>query len=123
MRTVGLVAAGGVAGALARYGLGRTFPTAPGAFPWTTFAINVVGCLLIGILISIVGTHPVWRPLLGTGVLGGFTTFSAYAVDAERLLHAGQAGVALLYIGGSVITALLATYAGHRIGDAVRGES
>jgi CrcB protein len=123
VRTVGLVAAGGIAGALARFGLGRAFPNAPGAFPWTTFAINVVGCLLIGILISIVGTHPVWRPMLGTGVLGGFTTFSAYAVEAERLLQIGERGVALLYIGGTVITALLATYAGHRIGDAVRGES
>jgi fluoride exporter len=123
VRTVGLVAAGGVAGALARYGLGLAFPNAPGAFPWTTFGINVLGCLLIGILISIVGTHPVWRPMLGTGVLGGFTTFSAYVVEAQRLLHVGQTGVALLYIGGTVITALLATYAGHRIGDAVRGES
>lgn len=123
MRTVGLVAAGGVAGALARFGMGRAFPTALGAFPWTTFAINILGCLLIGVLISVVGTHPVWRPLLGTGVLGGFTTFSAYVVDAERLLHLGRTGTALLYLGGTVITALLATYAGHRIGDAVRGQS
>ena len=122
MRTVGLVAAGGVAGALARYGMGRAFPVAAGAFPGTTFAINVLGCLLIGVLISIVGTHPVWRPLLGTGVLGGFTTFSTYVVEAERLVHFGKTGTALLYLGGTLITALLATYAGHRIGDAVRGE-
>lgn len=120
MRTVALVAAGGMAGALARFGLGRAFPTSAGAFPWTTFIINVVGCLLIGILISIVGTHAVWRPMLGTGVLGGFTTFSAYVVDAERLLHNGNAAAALLYLGGTLVTALLATYAGHRIGDAVR---
>lgn len=123
MRTVGLVAVGGVAGALARFGTGRVLSTVPGGFPWSTFTVNVVGCLLIGVLISVVGTHPVWRPLLGTGVLGGFTTFSAYVVDAERLLHLGKTGTALLYLGGTVITALLATYAGHRIGDAVRGDS
>jgi CrcB protein len=112
-----------VAGALARYGLGLAFPTAAGAFPWTTLAINVSGCLLIGILISIVGTHPVWRPLLGTGVLGGYTTFSAYVVDAERLLDHGRTGTALLYLGGTLVAALLATYAGHRIGDAVRRDA
>jgi CrcB protein len=123
VRTVALVAGGGVAGALARYGLGLAFPTAIGAFPWTTFAINVSGCLLIGTLISIVGTHAVWRPLLGTGVLGGFTTFSTYVVDAERLLDGGRTGTALLYIGGTVVTALLATAAGHRIGDAVRRDT
>ena len=81
------------------------------------------GCLLIGTLISIVGTHAVWRPLLGTGVLGGFTTFSTYVVDAERLLDGGRTGTALLYIGGTLVTALLATAAGHRIGDAVRRDT
>lgn len=123
VRTVGFVAIGGVAGALARYGLGMAFPTAPGAFPWTTFAINVSGCLLIGILISVIGTHAVWRPMLGTGVLGGYTTFSAYVVEAERLLHHGKVGTALLYLGGTLVAALLATAAGHRIGDAVRRDS
>jgi fluoride exporter len=122
-RTVTLVAAGGVIGALARYGLGLAFPVAPGAFPWTTFAINVSGCLLIGLLISLVGTHPALRPLLGTGVLGGYTTFSTYIVDAHRLLRLDETGLALLYLGGTVVSALLATYAGHRLGDAIRGES
>ena len=117
-----MVAVGGVAGALSRYGLGLAYPTAPRAFPWTTFAINVGGCLLIGVLISIVGTHPVLRPLLGTGVLGGFTTFSAYVVDAQRLLHHGEPAKAVLYLGGTLISALAATYAGHRIGDVLRRE-
>ena len=122
-RTVGLVAVGGVAGALARYGLGVAFPVAPGAFPWTTYAVNVAGCLLIGVLISIVGTHPVLRPFLGTGVLGGFTTFSTYIVDIHGLLRLAEPGLALLYLGGTVVSALLATYAGHHLGDAIRGES
>jgi fluoride exporter len=122
-RTVALVAVGGVAGALARYGLGAAFPVAPDAFPWTTFAVNVSGCLLIGVLISIVGTDPVLRPFLGTGVLGGFTTFSTYIVDIHRLLRLGQPSLALFYLGGTVVTALLATYAGHRLGDALRRES
>lgn len=120
MRTVALVALGGLAGALARYGLTTAFPNPRAGFPWTTFAINVTGCLLIGLLISLVGTHKVLRPLLGTGVLGGYTTFSTYVVEAERLLHNGKAGTAGLYLAGTVVSALLATYAGHRIGDALR---
>jgi fluoride exporter len=121
-RTVALVAVGGVVGALARYGLGVAFPTAPGRFPWTTFAVNVSGCLLIGVLISVVGTHQVLRPLLGTGVLGGYTTFSTYIVDIHRLLRLDETGTAMLYLGGTVVTALVATYAGHRLGDVMRGE-
>ncbi|WP_211240722.1 fluoride efflux transporter FluC [Hamadaea tsunoensis] len=111
-RTCGVVAIGGVAGALARYGLGVLIPTRPDAFPWTTFAINVLGCLALGALVPLVGTHAVLRPLLGTGVLGGFTTFSTYMVDIQRLVRHGEPELAAAYLAGTAILALSAAYLG-----------
>lgn len=84
---LGAIAAGGVLGGLARAGVQAAFPYAPTGFPWATFGINLTGCLLIGVLMAVIGArpvHPLVRPFLGVGVLGGFTTFSAYAVDAQR---------------------------------------
>src|SRR5437763_10088263 len=87
---VGVIAAGGALGALARYGVSLALPTQPGHFPWGTFAINVVGCALIGVLMVLImevwSAHRLLRPFLGVGVLGGFTTFSTYAVDLLGLL-------------------------------------
>ena len=109
------VAVGGVAGAFARYGAGRAWPTHHGNFPWTTFAVNLLGCALIGVLLVLVTergpVHPLWRPLLGTGVLGGFTTFSTYAVDLQRELADGRAGQVLGYGAGTLIGAVLAVAA------------
>jgi fluoride exporter len=111
-----VVAAGGVLGALARYGLGVAFPRQPTGFPWATFGVNVSGCALIGVLVVLVTeafpAHPLLRPFLGTGVLGGYTTFSTYVVDAERLVHAGAPGTALAYLGGTLAGALVAAYLG-----------
>ena len=78
------VAVGGSAGSAARYEVALLLPHDAGTgVPWATLAVNAVGCLLIGVLIVLVeGRHPLLRPLLGVGVLGGFTTFSTYAVDA-----------------------------------------
>jgi fluoride exporter len=111
-----VVAAGGVLGALARYGLGVAFPGRAGGFPWATFAVNVSGCLLIGVLVVLVtevwAAHRLLRPFLGTGLLGGYTTFSTYVVDTTRLAGAGAAGTALAYLVGTMAAALLATYLG-----------
>jgi CrcB protein len=113
---LGAISAGGVLGALARYGLGVAWPHAPGAFAWSTFAINVTGCLLIGMLM--VGVTELWahrrlvRPFLGVGVLGGYTTFSTSVVDAQQLIGAGAPGVALLSLAGTALGALLAVWAG-----------
>ncbi|CAM5350095.1 Putative fluoride ion transporter CrcB [Streptomyces microflavus] len=87
-RVLGAVAAGGALGALARYGALVLWPTADGGFPWTVFAVNVSGCALIGVLMVLTVergrvTHPLVRPFLGVGVLGGFTTFSTYAADVR----------------------------------------
>lgn len=114
---VGAVALGGALGALARYGVGVAWPHGDGAFPWSTFAINVAGCLAIGVLLVLITEvagrpHRLARPFLGTGVLGGFTTFSTYAVDAERLIAGGQVPLALAYLFGTLAAALLAAQAG-----------
>jgi CrcB protein len=109
------VSVGGVLGSLARWGAGLAWPTPPGGVPWTTLSINVLGCLLIGVLIAAVHRrprHPLLRPFLGTGVLGGFTTFSGYTVDAVRLLQHGSAGPAAVYLGGTLLGALAATWIG-----------
>ncbi|TCC31108.1 CrcB family protein [Kribbella speibonae] len=112
---LGAIAVGGAIGAAARYLVGLGWPTPPGGFPMSTLVINVVGCGLIGILMVVVTDvlprHRLLRPLLGTGVLGGFTTFSTYAVDIQRLVTGGNAGIALLYLAGTVVGALLAVRA------------
>ncbi|WP_372442645.1 fluoride efflux transporter CrcB [Streptomyces pactum] len=113
-RVVIAVAIGGGIGTAARYGASRLWPTPPEAFPWTTFAVNAVGCAAIGVLLVLIvetGTaHPLVRPFLGTGVLGGFTTFSTHAVDVQRLTEAGRTGTALGYLAATVLTALTAVW-------------
>ena len=107
-----VISAGGVLGALTRYGLGDAWPHQPGAFPWTTWAINVSGCLVIGMLsVWIARFRPhqrLLRPFLGVGFLGGYTTFSTAMVD---VLQAPTAtGVAYLF--ATLLGALLAVWAG-----------
>jgi CrcB protein len=113
---LGVVTAGGVLGALARYGIGLAVPHKPAGFPWATFAINVSGCLLIGVLMVLVTDvwpgHRLLRPFLGTGLLGGYTTFSTYVVDAQHLLGAGAARTALVYLVGTLLAALVAVQLG-----------
>ena len=107
------VAVGGAVGALARYGLGRAFPVATGSFPATTLVINLTGAFLLALLVGVLarrpGLDPVWRPLLGTGVLGGYTTFSTFAVDADRLGSTGHPGLAVAYVAATLLGGALAT--------------
>lgn len=111
-----VIAAGGALGAMARFQAGRIWPTATGVFPWTTLTVNVIGCLVIGVFMVAVteiwSVHRLLRPFFGTGVLGGFTTFSTYGVDIERLVNGGHAGVALSYLAATAVTALVAVSAG-----------
>ncbi|MER6638189.1 FluC/FEX family fluoride channel [Streptomyces microflavus] len=116
-RVLGAVAAGGALGALARYGALVLWPAADGGFPWTVFAVNVSGCALIGVLMVLTVergrvTHPLVRPFLGVGVLGGFTTFSTYAADVSGLLVRQELAVALAYMAATVVAALAAVWAG-----------
>ena len=118
------VAVGGSAGATARYGLGLVFPDHAGGFPWTTFVINVTGCLAIGVLAGILDghrvVHPLVRPLLGAGFLGGYTTMSTYADQTRALLVAGRWAVAAAYVIGTLAAALPAVWLGLRIVDRLR---
>ncbi|MDH2425983.1 CrcB family protein [Sphaerisporangium sp. TRM90804] len=117
--TLAAVSAGGALGALARHGITAAFPAPPGAFAWATFAVNVSGCLLIGALMAAVTdvwrAPPLARPFLGVGVLGGYTTFSAYVADVQRALSAGRPGTALAYLAATLVTALAAVWAGDAI--------
>lgn len=112
-----LVALGGAAGSMLRYatGLGATRLLGPG-FPWGTLIVNVAGSFVIGLFVEAIarrfGASEPARLLLVTGFLGGFTTFSSFSLDAAALIERGQAGLALLYMGGSVILSLAAVFAG-----------
>jgi fluoride exporter len=123
VRLMSAISAGGVLGALARYGVQAAHPHPPGGFDWAVFAINVSGSLLIGIIGVLIAssprTHRLVRPFLVTGVLGGYTTFSAYIVDIERALAAGAPRTALLYGAVTLVAALAAAWCGMWLGDAV----
>ncbi len=109
------VAAGGALGSAGRWLVSETVPSV-GGFPWPTFLVNVTGALLIGVLMvavtDVVTGRPLLRPFLGVGLLGGWTTFSAYALEARDLLATGAPGLAVTYVLGSVVAGLLATWAG-----------
>ena len=107
-----LIAIGGGLGSIARYGLGNAWPDAGHTLPFTTLGINLLGSFLLGALV--VAVTETWaapellRPFLGTGVLGGFTTFSTLAVQTQDL----PAADAVLYLGTSVVGGLLLSLAG-----------
>lgn len=113
---VAAVAAGGAAGALLRYAAGQLAPTPRGGFPVTTLAVNLVGAFALGLLVELLvvrGTPTHWaRPLVGTGLLGGFTTFSTMTVETARLAGAGQVAAASAYIVVSVVGGVAAAWAG-----------
>ncbi|MFF9901463.1 fluoride efflux transporter FluC [Streptomyces longispororuber] len=111
---VAAVAVGGAAGAAARYGAAVLWPPAAGAFPWTTLLVNAVGCAVMGafmVLVTDLWTpHRLVRPFFGTGVLGGFTTFSTYAVDVQRLIEDGRAVTGLGCLALTPLIALAAVW-------------
>lgn len=114
---LGVVALGGALGALARYALTTAYPDGGSGFPWTTFAINVTGSLLLALLPALpwVRRHQHLPALLGTGVLGGYTTMSAYAEQSRALVDAGRAGTAALYVVGTLAACLVAVAAADRL--------
>ena len=114
-----LVFVGGGLGAMARHGVNRAGLALLGpGFPWWTLAVNVIGSFLIGLLAGLFGAMETGhnaRLFLTTGFLGGFTTFSAFSLDALTLWERGAAVEAGLYVGGSVIASLIAAAAGLMI--------
>ncbi len=105
-----VVSAGGALGAVARWSLSEVFPAAGAEFPWSTFLVNVAGAALLAALpLLAAARRHAWVGLFaGTGLLGGFTTMSAASVDAVTLTDAGVPWTALLYVLGTLATALVA---------------
>ncbi|SHN88756.1 CrcB protein [Geodermatophilus obscurus] len=113
-----LAALGGALGALARWGVATALPHSPGGWPCATLLVNVTGCLLLGALTAALtarSPEPPWvRPFLAVGVLGGYTTYSAFAVEVVELVDAGAAALAAAYVLASVLGGVLAVAAGAR---------
>jgi CrcB protein len=113
------IALGGVAGAEARYGISEALPSRDTQFPWATLITNVSGCLLIGVLMGVLlaqaRPHRLARPFLSVGLLGGYTTFSTFAVEAERLVRAQRPLEALGYVLASLVLCLLAVAAASTV--------
>ena len=111
---------GGFIGSVARYAVAVGFAPGPlGRFPSVTFAVNCLGCLLIGLLAGAFARTPVSEPVrlfFMTGILGGFTTFSAFGLESFALLRRGEPGLALLYTLGSVLVGIVAVWLGFRFG-------
>lgn len=109
-----LVAAGGALGSVARYKLsGLVLHHTPDwRFPLGTFVVNVLGCFAAGLLAALAERHHLFTPetrlLVFTGVLGGFTTFSAFGLETVHLLKRGEHGMAAVYVGSSVLVGLAA---------------
>ncbi|MEU6537419.1 CrcB family protein [Streptomyces sp. NPDC047000] len=111
---VAVVALGGAIGATARYAAGLGWPVRPGAFPWTTLGVNAAGCAVIGVFMVLItdvwAAHRLVRPFFGTGVLGGFTTFSTYTVDIQKLVDSGHARTGLAYLAATLFAAMAAVW-------------
>ena len=115
------VALGGAIGSVLRYQVGRAMthwlgPNVITAFPWATLTVNIVGSLAMGLLAGFLARHgqggEQWRLFLGVGVLGGFTTFSAFSLELMLLIERHQAGQAFVYGAVSVLAGLSAMYLG-----------
>ena len=120
-----LVALGGAVGSLARWQAGRGItrllgPQQVAAFPWATLVVNVVGSLAMGLLAGWLARHgpmssdsgETWRLLVGVGLLGGFTTFSAFSLELMMLIERGQGATAFVYAAVSLLAGLSALYIG-----------
>jgi fluoride exporter len=111
-----LVAAGGATGAMLRYGAGLLVK--PALFPWATFAVNISGCFIIGLLYGLAQRNalaPHYWLLLATGLCGGFTTFSAFSLENLQLIQQQQYALFFAYALGSLALGLPACWAGYAI--------
>lgn len=119
MKILLAVGLGSFIGGIARYLLSLPLPIKLGThFPWATFAVNILGCFAIGLVYAIfekglISTE--WRLFLATGILGGFTTFSAFSYETVFLFRSGLALQAGLYVVGSISLGLLATWLAYRM--------
>ncbi len=121
MQDILIVGLGGFLGSIGRYLLSSLVLhlTIPTRFPFSTLAVNVLGCLIIGLLAGFTERQPAFSPqarlFLFTGLLGGFTTFSAFGLETMNLLRRGDIGLAMLYAGGSVVLGITAVGLGLKL--------
>lgn len=117
------IALGGVIGSLGRYAVAAALPHAAGAFPWATLVVNVTGAFGMGLLVAYLvdrpGVHRLARPFVGVGILGGWTTFSALAVDVLQLGVADEVQLALAYVAATFLLGTLAVPTGSALGQRV----
>lgn len=115
-RDLALVAAGGAVGSALRYSVGKLMgPNADTQIPWHTFAVNVSGAFVLGLLITLAarnGWPSWWRPLVAVGVLGGYTTFSTFSLELVELALRGHAAAFAAYGSLSIISGIGGCLAG-----------
>lgn len=107
--------AGGFAGALARHGLNEVLPAGPGQWPWATFTANIAGAFLFGCFATRLAPTSYRRPLLTSGFCGALTTFSTLQLELLRMLDQDELGLALLYMGVSLVAGLAAVLVATRL--------
>ena len=112
-----LVGLGGAAGSMLRFGVSQWMRSTH--FPWATFAVNIAGSFLIGLVFALSLRHASfeqqWRLFLASGICGGFTTFSAFSLEGITLLQQQKIGLYVLYVAGSVLLGLAATWLGYTL--------
>jgi fluoride exporter len=117
IKNILLVGLGGGIGSVFRYLVSLALPA--GNFPLATLAVNISGCLIIGIVFALSvkqeGLADTWKLFLATGICGGFTTFSAFSLENIGMLQSGKTGMAFLYIALSVVLGIAATFTGYQL--------
>ncbi len=117
------IGVGGAVGSLGRYAVGSALPHDAAGFPWATLVVNVSGAFAMGLLVAFLvdrpGVHRLARPFVGVGVLGGWTTFSALAVEAVELTAGGRPQAALVYVAGTFLVGVLAVAGGAVAGQKI----
>ena len=120
IKTLAFVALGGALGASARYIVGvLATHWGGGQFPWGTFSVNIVGSFLLGVLAGLMtftwSPSPELRAFLVVGVLGGFTTFSAFSMEVALMIERDRLGMAALYLGATVVISVAGLFAGLKL--------
>ncbi|MFT3871817.1 MAG: CrcB family protein [Nocardioides sp.] len=118
---VAVIALGGALGSLGRWGLAEAIPHTPGDYAWATFVVNIVGGFALGFFMAstaeVLARTRLLRPFVGVGIIGGWTTFSTYMLDALHLLQADRMAMAIVgYLGGTLVAGLAAVWLGLTAG-------